>query len=63
MIDTVGTQTAGLSISIEGLGNDYFLHWSADCFGHEKAQDPYAFVPGQFHLILNVKFSLCFSSP
>ncbi|XP_047000250.1 uncharacterized protein LOC124616060 [Schistocerca americana] len=45
LIDTAGSQTGGLTISMDGMGNDVFLYWSADCLGHEKAQDVYAFMP------------------
>ncbi|XP_067007692.2 uncharacterized protein [Anabrus simplex] len=46
LIDTAGSQMAGLSISIEGFGNDLFLHWQADCVGFEGAKDAFAFWQG-----------------
>lgn len=47
MIDTAGMQSGGLTVSVEGTGNDIFLHWGGNCFNHEGNQEPYAFIPGE----------------
>jgi hypothetical protein len=44
MEDTVSTQMSGLSITVDGFGNDWFLHWSANCFNKEGAKDEYEFM-------------------
>ncbi|KAL7303464.1 hypothetical protein TKK_0004645 [Trichogramma kaykai] len=42
IVDTMSAQMSGLTLSVEGTGNDWFLHWSADCRGREAAQEPWA---------------------
>ncbi|XP_041373917.1 uncharacterized protein LOC121386932 [Gigantopelta aegis] len=44
--DTVGTQSSPLTISMEGYGNDVFLHWVADCEQHEGEGGEFTFVKG-----------------
>ena len=46
-IDSVGSQMGGLSISMEGSGNDWFLYWTANCVGHEGSQSSYSFAKGK----------------
>ncbi|KAJ9594441.1 hypothetical protein L9F63_014126 [Diploptera punctata] len=46
VVDTVGSQMGALSISVEGLGNDFILYWTADCLHHEGSTKPYTFLPG-----------------
>jgi len=41
---SVGAQTSPLTISVEGSGHDIFLHWNADCVGHEGQGGKYDFV-------------------
>ena len=45
-IDTMGSQMGGLSLSIEGLGNDFILYWTANCLNYEGPTRPYTFLPG-----------------
>ncbi|XP_012936978.2 uncharacterized protein LOC101855014 [Aplysia californica] len=45
--DTIGAQASPLTVSLEGLGNDVFLVWMADCKGHEGSSDEYSFVKGE----------------
>ncbi|GLG92305.1 Uncharacterized protein GBIM_00031 [Gryllus bimaculatus] len=45
--DTAGTQLGGLTISVEGLGNDIFLHWEGNCLEHEASHEPFSFMPGE----------------
>ncbi|XP_034243919.1 uncharacterized protein LOC117646805 isoform X2 [Thrips palmi] len=46
VIDSVGSQMGGLSLSVEGQGNDWFLYWTADCVGHEGSKTPFSFAKG-----------------
>ncbi|KAK2157697.1 hypothetical protein LSH36_186g01027, partial [Paralvinella palmiformis] len=43
---SVGAQASPLTISVEGLGNDIFLYWYADCLGHEGQGGNFQFVEG-----------------
>lgn len=43
MQDTMSAQMSGLSLSVDGYGNDWFLHWSANCLGKEGSTDKYEF--------------------
>ena len=48
-----------LTVSMEGKGNDLFLFWVADCFGHEGQGGWYSFVEGtEVGLLNTVKFIL-----
>lgn len=45
--DTIGAQSSGLTISVEGTGNSIFLYWTSDCKGHEgESQQTFEFVKG-----------------
>ncbi|KAJ8679267.1 hypothetical protein QAD02_015054 [Eretmocerus hayati] len=44
MEDTMSAQMSGLSVTVDGYGNDWFLHWSANCLGKEGAKDEFKFV-------------------
>ncbi|XP_021931466.1 uncharacterized protein LOC110835503 isoform X3 [Zootermopsis nevadensis] len=46
VIDTMGSQIGGLSISMEGLGNDLMLYWRANCLHHDGPTKPFSFMPG-----------------
>ncbi|PNF15662.1 hypothetical protein B7P43_G15594 [Cryptotermes secundus] len=46
VVDTAGSQMGGLSISVEGLGNDLLLYWTANCLHHEGPTKPFSFMPG-----------------
>lgn len=45
--DSVGSQASPIVVSVEGYGNDIFLHWVADCLGHEGKGGEYTFVKGK----------------
>ena len=47
MRDTVGAQASGLTISLEGRGNDIFLYWAADCIEHSGEGGEFHFVTGK----------------
>ncbi len=53
VIDSVGSQMGGLSLSIEGFGNDWFLYWLSNCQGHEGSQNPFTFAKGTFLKLLS----------
>ncbi|XP_012251263.2 uncharacterized protein LOC105683314 [Athalia rosae] len=42
--DSMSRQMSGLSVTVDGYGNDWFLHWSADCLGHEGDRSSYQFL-------------------
>uniref|UniRef100_T1JFB9 FAM234A/B beta-propeller domain-containing protein n=1 Tax=Strigamia maritima TaxID=126957 RepID=T1JFB9_STRMM len=44
--DTVGAQASGLTISLQGQGNDIFLYWTSNCLNHEGEKQEYSFVSG-----------------
>uniref|UniRef100_A0A2C9JEN2 FAM234A/B beta-propeller domain-containing protein n=1 Tax=Biomphalaria glabrata TaxID=6526 RepID=A0A2C9JEN2_BIOGL len=44
--DTIGSQSSPLTVAMEGLGNDAFIVWMADCAGHEGATEEFSFVKG-----------------
>ncbi|PSN30859.1 hypothetical protein C0J52_21219 [Blattella germanica] len=46
VMDTMGSQMGGITLSMEGLGNDFILFWIADCLQHEGPTKPYSFLPG-----------------
>ncbi|XP_069677500.1 uncharacterized protein [Periplaneta americana] len=46
VVDTAGSQMGGLSISVESLGNDLILYWTAYCLHHEGPTKPFIFLPG-----------------
>ncbi|XP_017771105.1 PREDICTED: uncharacterized protein LOC108558637 [Nicrophorus vespilloides] len=46
IVDSVGSQMGGLTMGMEGPGNDFFLYWLADCDKYEGKQDIYEFLPG-----------------
>lgn len=45
--DSLSNQMSGLSITVDGYGNDWFLHWSADCLNYEGVKEKYQFLKGQ----------------
>ncbi|EFN80767.1 uncharacterized protein LOC105186548 [Harpegnathos saltator] len=47
MEDSLSRQMSGLSITVDGYGNDWFLHWSADCLNYEGIKEKYQFLKGQ----------------
>lgn len=48
IVDSVGSQMGGLSLSVEGKGTDWFLYWTANCIGHEGVQTPFSFAKGVY---------------
>jgi hypothetical protein len=50
VVDTAGSQMGGLSISVEGLGNDMVLYWTANCLYHEGPTKPFSFIPGFYSM-------------
>ncbi|KAF5299712.1 hypothetical protein FQA39_LY11507 [Lamprigera yunnana] len=46
IIDSVGSQMGGLTLSMEGYGFDAYLYWIADCKDNEGRQDIFEFIPG-----------------
>jgi len=46
VVDSVGSQVGGVGLSVEGVGNDWMLYWTADCNGHEGSQEPFTFAKG-----------------
>ena len=47
LTDSIGSNSSPLSISIKGPGNDIFLHWMANCKGHDKEKLKYSFPSGE----------------
>ncbi|EFN69201.1 Uncharacterized protein KIAA1467-like protein [Camponotus floridanus] len=56
--DSLSKQMSGLSITVDGFGNDWFLHWSADCLNHEGIKEKYQFLKGQ-SLVSQTHADLC----
>ncbi|KYN50192.1 PREDICTED: uncharacterized protein LOC108771187 [Cyphomyrmex costatus] len=47
MEDSLSGQMSGLSVTVDGFGNDWFLHWSTDCLNYEGIKEKYQFLKGQ----------------
>lgn len=58
MEDSLSRQMSGLSITVDGFGNDWFLHWSADCLNYERVKEKYQFLKGQ-SLVSQTRADLC----
>ncbi|XP_070157797.1 uncharacterized protein [Polyergus mexicanus] len=56
--DSLSRQMSGLSVTVDGFGNDWFLHWSADCLNYEGIKEKYQFLKGQ-SLALQTRADLC----
>jgi len=56
--DSLSKQMSGLSITVDGFGNDWFLHWSADCLNYEGAKEKYQFFKDQ-SLVSQTRADLC----
>ncbi|XP_050585216.1 uncharacterized protein LOC126919724 isoform X1 [Bombus affinis] len=41
--DSLSREMSGLSVTVEGFGNDWFLHWSVDCLNYEGIKEKYQF--------------------
>ncbi|EZA56528.1 hypothetical protein X777_03315 [Ooceraea biroi] len=58
MEDSSSRQMSGLSVTVDGFGNDWFLHWSADCLNYEGVKEKYQFLKGQ-SLVSQTRADLC----
>ena len=47
LTDSIGSQSSPLAINLRGHGNDVFLHWMANCKGHDKEKLFYSFPSGE----------------
>ncbi|KAG5322445.1 F234B protein, partial [Pseudoatta argentina] len=47
MEDSLSGQMSGLSVTVDGFGNDWFLHWSTDCLNYEGIKEKYQFLKDQ----------------
>jgi hypothetical protein len=47
LTDSIGSQSSPLTLSIKGKGNDIFIHWLANCKGHDKEKLAYSFLSGE----------------
>lgn len=56
--DSLSRQMSGLSVTVDGFGNDWFLHWSADCLNYEGIKEKYQFLKGQ-SLASQTRADLC----
>ncbi|KAL0121064.1 hypothetical protein PUN28_008647 [Cardiocondyla obscurior] len=59
MEDSLSGQMSGLSITVDGFGNDWFLHWSTDCLNYEGVKDKYQFLKDQ-SFMSQTNADLCF---
>lgn len=56
--DSLSKQMSGLSVTVDGFGNDWFLHWSADCLNYEGVKEKYQFLKDQ-SLVSQTRADLC----
>lgn len=56
--DSLSRQMSGLSVTVEGYGNDWFLHWSVDCLDYEGVKQKYEFLKGE-DLASEARADLC----
>lgn len=59
MENSLSGQMSGLSITVDGFGNDWFLHWSTDCLNYEGIKDKYQFLKDQ-SFMSQTRADLCF---
>ncbi|XP_011168597.1 uncharacterized protein LOC105201976 isoform X2 [Solenopsis invicta] len=59
MEDSLSGQMSGLSVTVDGFGNDWFLHWSTDCLNYEGVKEKYEFLKGQ-SFMSQTRADLCF---
>ena len=57
-VSTLSTQSSPITISMEGKGNDIFLHWAINCIGHVGEKVKYAF-RGNAHMYEKSQADLC----
>lgn len=58
MRDSGNGQMSGLTLSVDGLGNDWYLYWSANCLDHNNVNEKYRFLKGQT-LLSRSRANLC----
>jgi len=58
LTDSIGSQSSPISISVEGKGNDIFLHWMSNCKGHDKKALKYTFARGE-HMHDKMRADIC----
>ncbi|XP_017798991.1 PREDICTED: uncharacterized protein LOC108579882 [Habropoda laboriosa] len=56
--DSLSREMSGLSVTVEGFGNDWFLHWSVDCLNYEGIKEKYQFLKSE-DLISESRADLC----
>lgn len=56
--DSLSRQMSGLSVTVEGFGNDWFLYWSVDCLNYEGSKEKYQFLKND-DLISESRADLC----
>lgn len=56
--DSLSREMSGLSVTVEGFGNDWFLHWSVDCLNYEGIKEKYQFLKNE-DFILESRADLC----
>lgn len=56
--DSLSKEMSGLSITVEGFGNDWFLHWSVDCLNYEGVKEKYQFLKSE-DLVSESRVDLC----
>lgn len=59
MEDSLSGQMSGLSVTVDGFGNDWFLHWSTDCLNYEGVKEKYEFLKDQ-NFMSQTRADLCF---
>ena len=57
-VDTIATQSSPITVSLEGQGNDIFLHWSSNCIGKPGEKIKFGFRAGA-HVHEKSRADLC----
>ncbi|XP_031839420.2 uncharacterized protein LOC116429975 isoform X1 [Nomia melanderi] len=47
---SLSKQMSGLSVTVEGFGNDWFLHWSVECLNYETDKEKYQSLKNENHM-------------
>ncbi|OAD61472.1 hypothetical protein WN48_00414, partial [Eufriesea mexicana] len=45
--DSLSREMSGLSVTVEGFGNDWFLYWSVNCLNYEGIKEKYQFLENE----------------
>lgn len=56
--DNLSRQLSGLSVTVEGFGNDWFLYWSVDCLKYEGSEINYEFLKSEYS-VFELRFDPC----